>query len=81
MTLYCVFNNISYCKKSNLVTCHNRGFQINNIIITDESSAIEYAQLPSFLVPGSSDNIKITRPDDLALAAFLLDIQQEKLCE
>ncbi len=55
--------------------------QINNIIITDESSAIEYAQLPSFLVQGSSDNIKITRPDDLALAAFLLDKQQEKLCE
>ena len=41
--------------------------------ITDEASAIEYANLPSLLVLGSSENIKITHPDDLALAEFYLN--------
>ena len=40
--------------------------------ITDESSAIEHVGLPSLLVEGSSENIKITRPEDLALATFYL---------
>lgn len=44
-------------------------------VITDESSAIELAGLPSLLVSGRRDNIKITRPEDLALAAFYLDQQ------
>jgi 2-C-methyl-D-erythritol 4-phosphate cytidylyltransferase len=43
--------------------------------ITDESSAIELSGLPSLLVLGRRDNIKITRPEDLALAAFYLDQQ------
>ena len=55
------------------------------LTITDESSAIEQANLASQLVEGSSDNIKITRPEDLALAEFILTnqekSQQEKLCE
>jgi 2-C-methyl-D-erythritol 4-phosphate cytidylyltransferase len=41
--------------------------------ITDESSAIEYANLPSLLVSGNSDNIKITHPNDLVLATFYLN--------
>jgi len=45
--------------------------------ITDESSAIELANLPSLLVQGRRDNIKITRPEDLALATFYL--AQQKL--
>ncbi|MDX2370665.1 MAG: 2-C-methyl-D-erythritol 4-phosphate cytidylyltransferase [Colwellia sp.] len=44
--------------------------------ITDESSAIELACLPSLLVLGRRDNIKITRPEDLALATFYLDQQK-----
>ncbi|MDX2370640.1 MAG: 2-C-methyl-D-erythritol 4-phosphate cytidylyltransferase [Colwellia sp.] len=43
--------------------------------ITDESSAIELAGLLSLLVLGRRDNIKITRPEDLALATFYLDQQ------
>ncbi len=43
--------------------------------ITDEASAIELQGLPSLLVPASSDNIKITHPDDLALAEFYLTKQ------
>ncbi|MFD2168046.1 2-C-methyl-D-erythritol 4-phosphate cytidylyltransferase [Thalassotalea euphylliae] len=48
------------------------------ITITDESSAIEAAGLPSHLIEASSDNIKVTQPEDLALAAFILSNQQEK---
>lgn len=44
--------------------------------ITDESSAIEFAGLPSLLVLGRRDNIKITRPEDLVLATFYLDQQE-----
>ena len=46
------------------------------LTITDESSAIELAGLPSQLIAASSDNIKITRPDDLALAEFIITKQQ-----
>lgn len=54
------------------------------IVITDESSAIEYAGLPSLLVLGRRDNIKITRPEDLALASFYLNeqqLEQQKLAQ
>jgi 2-C-methyl-D-erythritol 4-phosphate cytidylyltransferase len=46
--------------------------QKSNFIITDESSAMEFAGYASKLISSSSDNIKITRPDDLALAEFIL---------
>lgn len=46
-----------------------------NIKITDEASAIEWAQLPVLLVSGRADNIKITQPEDLALARFYLEQQ------
>jgi len=44
----------------------------DTVVITDESSAIEHLGLPSLLVQGSSANIKITNPEDLALAKFYL---------
>jgi len=47
----------------------------NELQITDEASAIEQANLPSLLVSGSSENIKITHPDDLALAEFYINKQ------
>ena len=50
-----------------------------NITITDEASAIEHANINSLLVVGSSDNIKITHPNDLALAEFYLDKQAKLL--
>lgn len=45
--------------------------------ITDEASALEQAGRRPRLVTGSADNIKVTLPDDLALAAFYLSRQQE----
>lgn len=46
-------------------------------VITDESSAMELAGFSPFLVQGHEDNIKITRPDDLRLAALYLQAQAD----
>lgn len=40
--------------------------------ITDEASAMEFAGYSPQLVAGRSDNLKVTRPEDLALAEFYL---------
>lgn len=40
--------------------------------ITDEASALEYCGYRPELVSGRSDNLKVTRPEDLALAQFYL---------
>lgn len=46
-----------------------------NILITDEASAIEMAGESPRLVEGHADNIKLTRPEDLSLASFYLQQQ------
>lgn len=43
-----------------------------NITITDEASAMEFAGYSPLLIAGRSDNLKVTRPEDLALAEFYL---------
>ena len=40
--------------------------------VTDEASALEHCGYHPLLVMGRADNIKVTRPEDLALAAFYL---------
>ena len=40
--------------------------------ITDEASAMELAGFRPHLVAGRGDNLKVTRPEDLALAEFYL---------
>ena len=40
--------------------------------ITDEASAIEWAGGKAQLIAGRSDNIKLTTPDDVAIAEFLI---------
>lgn len=44
-------------------------------LVTDEASAVELAGHRPQMVEGHADNIKITRPEDLALAAFFLQQQ------
>ncbi len=44
-------------------------------LVTDEASAMERAGLMPRLVEGHSDNIKITRPEDLVLAEFYIKQQ------
>jgi 2-C-methyl-D-erythritol 4-phosphate cytidylyltransferase len=48
----------------------------DGIPVTDESSAMEHAGQMPRLVQGHADNIKITHPQDLALAEFFLRQQQ-----
>jgi 2-C-methyl-D-erythritol 4-phosphate cytidylyltransferase len=45
--------------------------------VTDEASALEMQGLQPKIVEGRPDNIKITRPEDLALAQFYMEQQQE----
>ncbi len=49
--------------------------------VTDESSAMERTGVRPKLVAGRSDNIKITRPEDIALAAFILNRAGVVQCE
>ncbi len=49
-----------------------------NYIGTDESSVVRWAGHPVFIVEGSPDNIKITRPLDLKLAELLQDAGMQK---
>ncbi|MDG1732686.1 MAG: 2-C-methyl-D-erythritol 4-phosphate cytidylyltransferase [Thalassotalea sp.] len=62
-----------------LQTCLTAAIK-NNVSITDEASAIEASGAKSFVVEGREDNIKITRPSDLNLAAFILEQQKETSC-
>jgi 2-C-methyl-D-erythritol 4-phosphate cytidylyltransferase len=48
-----------------------------NPAITDESSALELQGLQPKIVEGRPDNIKITRPEDLALAQFYMEHQND----
>ncbi|MEZ8029891.1 2-C-methyl-D-erythritol 4-phosphate cytidylyltransferase [Enterovibrio norvegicus] len=43
-----------------------------SLAVTDEASAIEFAGGSPKLVVGHADNIKVTQPEDLVLAAFFL---------
>ncbi|WP_295882783.1 2-C-methyl-D-erythritol 4-phosphate cytidylyltransferase [uncultured Thiohalocapsa sp.] len=51
-----------------------------DLIVTDDASAVELLGLRPALVECSADNIKITRPEDLPLAAFYLEQQRETPC-
>lgn len=47
-------------------------------LMTDEASGVERLGLAPRLVRGRSDNLKITHPEDLALAALILRAQRER---
>ncbi len=47
-------------------------------MVTDEASAMELAGLKPLMVEGHSDNIKITVPQDLALASLFLQLQAKE---
>lgn len=46
--------------------------------VTDEASAMELAGFRPHLIVGRSDNLKVTRPEDLALAEFYLSKRKEE---
>ena len=47
-------------------------------LVTDEAMAMEISGVKPRLVPGHADNIKITQPEDLTLAAFYLQQQFDR---
>ncbi|HAO24615.1 MAG TPA: 2-C-methyl-D-erythritol 4-phosphate cytidylyltransferase, partial [Methylophaga sp.] len=47
-----------------------------SIRITDEASAMEFMGYNPKMIAGHADNIKITLPQDLALAALFLQQQE-----
>jgi len=51
----------------------------DDYLVTDEASAMEHAGYHPLLVEGRGDNIKITRPEDLALAEFYLQNQGNEM--
>ena len=51
---------------------------LSGAAITDEASAMEWASSPVNLVTGRSDNIKVTCPEDLALAKWFISQQQNE---
>lgn len=83
--LWCAYTPQMY-PTGQLVGAIKQGLQ-QGLVITDESSAIEQAGHYSQLIVGQSDNIKITQPDDLLLAEFILEKQknsqekQDDICE
>lgn len=48
------------------------------LLVTDDASAMELAGVTPHMIEGHDDNIKITRPEDLALAEFYLKRQREE---
>jgi 2-C-methyl-D-erythritol 4-phosphate cytidylyltransferase len=52
-----------------ILTAFNQAYQPN---FTDEANVVEASGQPVFLVDGEFENIKITRPLDLAIATYLL---------
>jgi len=52
-----------------LLTAFNQAFEPN---FTDEANVVEASGKPIYLVDGEFENIKITRPLDLAIAAYIL---------
>ncbi|MEX2367211.1 MAG: 2-C-methyl-D-erythritol 4-phosphate cytidylyltransferase [Pseudohongiellaceae bacterium] len=48
----------------------------NNLQATDEAAAVEAMGLNVKLVTGRSDNIKVTHPEDIELARFILEQEQ-----
>jgi 2-C-methyl-D-erythritol 4-phosphate cytidylyltransferase len=49
----------------------------NDDLVTDEASAMELSGLQPRLIESHADNIKITRPEDLVLAEFYLQQQEQ----
>ena len=49
----------------------------NDLLVTDEASAMEYAGFHPLMVQGCSDNIKITVPGDMELADIFFRLQEE----
>ena len=55
-----------------------RGALEAGLLVTDEAAAVERAGHRPIMVECQADNIKITRPEDLQLAAYYLERQEQE---
>jgi 2-C-methyl-D-erythritol 4-phosphate cytidylyltransferase/2-C-methyl-D-erythritol 2,4-cyclodiphosphate synthase len=53
--------------------------QADKFLGTDEASLLQHAGIPVAIIMGSEENIKITRPDDLRIAAGLLHKKEQTM--
>ncbi len=58
-----------------------RQARASGVVVTDEASAVEALGLSPRLVAGRRDNLKITHPEDLSLAALVLSAQMQSAQE
>ncbi len=73
--LYCVQTPQGADVKKYLALLENADLSV----FTDDASILESAKIPVYVVDGEYTNIKITTPDDLALAEFYLEKMGENL--
>ena len=56
------------------------GARVDGVRVTDEASAVEHQGGRPLLVEGRTDNLKVTRPADLALAEAVLEARERQTC-
>ncbi len=59
-----------------LQQCHAKGRQ-NGWVVTDDAALFEQCNLPVTIVPGEETNLKVTTPEDLAIAELILRQRSE----
>ena len=62
-----------------LLRAHQQG-EADGIEATDDAFLVERLGLPVAIVQGSSDNIKVTRPDDLHMGEAILTSKNSETC-
>lgn len=60
-----------------LIFCHEEG-RAQGYEVTDDAALFEKFGYPVHIVPGEETNLKITTPDDLAIAELILRQRQER---
>jgi len=66
-------------RRTVLLQAHQQG-EANGVEATDDAFLVERLGLPVAIVQGSSDNIKVTRPEDLAMGEAILSAKNTNIC-
>lgn len=60
-----------------IMTAHERGLE-RHIVATDDASLVEQMGVPVHIVSGKANNIKLTTPEDIAFAEYMIQRSQPK---
>lgn len=66
-------------QRDTLLRAHKKG-EIDGIDATDDAFLVEQMGLPVSIVQGSSQNIKVTRPEDLHMGQAILNANHSESC-